>query len=67
MELSGFVQNEAQLEVYDLMGRKIYSGAMNAGKTFASSAIDLTGSPAGHYVIKVKTGASVYTKEFVIQ
>jgi hypothetical protein len=49
------------------MGRKIYSGAMNAGKTFASSAIDLTGSPTGHYVIKVKTGASVYTKEFVIQ
>ena len=67
VELSGFVQNEAQLEVYDLMGRKIYSGAMNAGKTFASSAIDLTGSPTGHYVIKVKTGASVYTKEFVIQ
>lgn len=67
VELSGFVDNEAQLEVYDLMGRNIYTGSMNASKSFASSSIDLSGVPAGHYIVKVKTGASVYTKEFVIK
>lgn len=67
VELSGFVDNEAELQVYDLMGRSVYSGTMNASKSFASSSIDLSGVPAGHYFVKVTTGVSVYTKEFVIK
>lgn len=67
VELSGFVSNEARLEVFDLMGRTVYNGTMNASKTYASSSIDLAGVPAGHYIVKVTTGSSVYTKEFVVK
>ncbi|PHR30847.1 MAG: hypothetical protein COA38_09465, partial [Fluviicola sp.] len=67
IELSGYVGNEAELQIYDLMGREVIREKMNAQSNFASSKVELLDAPAGHYVIKIVTATGVYTEEFVIQ
>ncbi len=67
IELSGYVGNEAELQIFDLMGREIIREKMNAQSNFASSKVELLGAPAGHYVVKIVTATGVYTEEFVIQ
>ena len=65
IELSGFVGNEAELQIFDLMGREVFKEKMNAHSNFASSKVELLNVPAGHYLIKVVTARGVYTNEFV--
>ncbi|MFT5859532.1 MAG: hypothetical protein ACI865_001635 [Flavobacteriaceae bacterium] len=65
IELSGFVGNEAELQIFDLLGREVFKEKMNAHSNFASSKVELLNVPAGHYLIKVVTAKGVYTKEFV--
>ena len=67
VELIGNVDYDAELEIYDIMGRQVYRGRMNSGLASATSKIDVTTVPAGHYILKVKTPNGVYTKEFVKQ
>lgn len=67
IELSGYVGNEAELQIYDLMGREILREKMNAQSNFASSKVELLDTPAGHYIVKIVTATGVYTEEFVIQ
>ncbi|MFK7783911.1 MAG: LamG-like jellyroll fold domain-containing protein [Crocinitomicaceae bacterium] len=67
IELSGYVGNEAELQIFDLMGREILREKMNAQSNFASSKVELLDAPAGHYVCKIVTANGVYTEEFVIQ
>lgn len=67
IELSGYVGNEAELQIFDLMGREILREKMNAQSNFASSKVELLDTPAGHYVVKIVTATGVYTEEFVIQ
>ena len=66
IELSGFVGNEAEMQIFDLMGREVLREKMNAQSNFASSKVELLDVPAGHYLIKVVTAKGVYTEEFVI-
>jgi hypothetical protein len=67
IELSGYVGNEAELQIFDLMGREVLREKMNAQSNFASSKVELLDAPAGHYVCKIVTAKGVYTEEFVIQ
>jgi len=65
VEIVGNVHHEAYLEIFDIMGRKVFGGAMNAKVDFANAKIDLTDLPAGHFIVKVKTPVGVYTEEFI--
>ena len=67
IELSGYVGNEAELQIYDLMGRQVLREKMNAQSNFASSKVELLDTPAGLYIVKIVTATGVYTEEFVIQ
>ena len=67
VELSGNVGTEAELQIYDIMGREVIREKMNAKYNFASARIELPWLQSGHYIIKVVTGTGVYTKEFVKQ
>lgn len=67
IELSGYVGNDAELQIFDLMGREILREKMNAQSNFASSKVELLDTPAGHYIVKIVTAKGVYTEEFVIQ
>lgn len=67
IELSGYIGNEAELQIYDLSGREVLREKMNTQANFASSKIELLGTPAGHYVVKVVTSTGVYTSSFVKQ
>jgi len=67
IELVGNVDYSADLEIYDLMGRKVHQETMNAGLTSASSTVDLSNVQAGHYIAKIITPNGVYTEEFVKQ
>ena len=67
VELSGNIVDEAELEVFDLMGRKVITQSMDTKPNFASSLVELTNTPAGHYIIKIVTNERVYTQEFVKQ
>ncbi|MBI1835730.1 MAG: T9SS type A sorting domain-containing protein [Flavobacteriia bacterium] len=65
IEINGFIENEANLEVFDIMGRKILTQSMNATALFAESEVDITNAPSGAYIVKITTGESVYTKQFI--
>ena len=67
IEISGFVNNDAQLAIYDIMGRSVYSEKMKATDYFAESHVDLSSLNKGTYIVKIITNQRVYTKELVKQ
>ena len=67
IEVSGFVDNQADLAIYDLMGREVYAGAMNATSNFADTYLDLSHLPKGQYIVKIVTNNQVYTKNMIKQ
>ena len=67
IEVNGAVNEQASIEIYDLMGRKIYSEEMNASQYFAESFIDLSAVNSGTYIVKIITNQRVYTKELIKQ
>jgi hypothetical protein len=67
IEISGSVNNDAQLVMYDIMGRQVLSEKMNASDYFAESYIDLSSLNKGTYIVKIITNQRVYTKELVKQ
>ena len=67
IEISGFVNNEATLEIYDMIGRKWYTEDMNASQHFAESHVNLSGAPSGAYIARIITKNQVYTKQFIKQ
>jgi hypothetical protein len=65
IEVDGFVNNDAQLEIIDLAGRSMIKEKMNASAYFAESFVDISSFKAGTYLIRITTGNSVYTKTLV--
>lgn len=51
----------ANVEVYNLLGKKVFSGKLNA----MSSTIDITKWKSGIYLVKVVTDSKSITKRFV--
>lgn len=67
VEVSGAVNNDANLEILDLTGRMIYSEKMNATANFAESFVDVSTYKSGTYLVKIITNDRVYTKSLVKQ
>jgi hypothetical protein len=67
IEVEGAVNNDASLEIYDVMGRKVWAEKMNATSSFAESFIDVSDFNSGLYVVKITTNQRVYTKELLKQ
>jgi hypothetical protein len=67
VEVSGAVNNDANLEILDLTGRMIYSEKMNATAYFAESFVDVSTYKSGTYLVKIITNDRVYTKSLVKQ
>ena len=67
IELNGVVDNSADLQIFDLMGRNVHHQVMNASADFAVADLDLTTLPKGTYIVKIVTNQHVFTKEFVKQ
>ncbi len=67
IEVSGSVNFDSNLEIYDLMGRKVLAEKMNANAFFAESHVDLSALQKGTYVVKILTNQRVYTKELIKQ
>jgi hypothetical protein len=65
IEISGFVDHEATLEIYDVMGKKWHTETMNASATFAESQVSISHLPVGAYVARIVTKNQVYTKKFI--
>ncbi len=54
-------ETEATVEIYNLLGRKIYTGKL----TTMHNAIDITSWKSGIYLVKVITDKKSITKRFV--
>ncbi len=67
IELSGEVENDAKLMIYDLLGRQVFNENMISTENFAELHPDLSFLPSGQYLIKIVTGTRVYTKELIRQ
>jgi len=65
IEVNGAVNNDAKLEIVDLMGRFVYGEKMNASANFAESFVDVSDYKTGTYLIRITTGDSVYAKTLV--
>jgi len=67
VEISGFVGNKADLQVFDLMGRQWLDTPMEANESFASATINLLDLPNGTYVVKIITQQQTYSKKIIKQ
>lgn len=67
IEISGSVNKDAHLEIFDLMGRMVIATPMNANDFFAESQVDLSNLNKGTYLVKIITNQRVYTKELIKQ
>lgn len=67
IEVSGDINNKADLYIYDMMGRQLFSQKMNATGTFADAFLDLSAFPTGRYIVKIITNEQVYTKDLIKQ
>jgi hypothetical protein len=65
IEVSGFVNDQADLIIFDLMGRPVHTEKMIATSNFAEAHPNLTHLPSGQYIVKIVTNEHVYTKEFM--
>ena len=67
VDFKGDLLDNVQLEIFDLMGRRIVSEKMDVKANFSSSLIDLSKSPDGHYIVKVITNNGIYIEELIKQ
>ena len=67
VDFKGDFLDNVQLEIFDLMGRRIVSEKMDVKANFSTSLIDLSKSPDGHYIVKVKTDNGIYIEELIKQ
>jgi hypothetical protein len=67
IEVSGAVDGEADLFIYDLMGRPVHSEKMICTSNFAEAHPNLSHILPGQYIVKIVSKGSVYTKELMKQ
>jgi hypothetical protein len=65
IEVSGYVNSKAEMEIYDLMGRPVHKEQMIATENFAEAHPNLSHLNSGRYIVKIITNDQVYTKEFI--
>lgn len=66
LQLSGKHNEHLQLSVYNLVGQKVMESDIQPGNGDVNHAVDVTGIPAGMYLVKVRDGNNTYTKQLVI-
>jgi hypothetical protein len=65
IEVSGQIKGEADLYIFDLMGRMVHSESMICTSTFAEAHPDLSHLIPGQYIIKVVGQDMVYSKHLM--
>lgn len=65
IEVNGSVYDDAQLYIYDIMGKEILVKQMNASQYFADAHLDISDFKSGRYIIKIVTNKRTYTKELI--
>jgi hypothetical protein len=65
IDFGGKINNQAEIEVFDVSGRIILKQKMNTTSTSAQTTINISNSPKGMYFIKVITGNAVYTNQII--
>jgi hypothetical protein len=65
IEVSGQIKGEADLYIYDLMGRMVHNEPMICTSTFAEAHPDLSHLIPGQYIIKVVGTDMVYSKHLM--
>ncbi|MCB9283647.1 MAG: T9SS type A sorting domain-containing protein [Lewinellaceae bacterium] len=65
VELTGFEGGPVQIELIDLMGRKLWSQTKEAPSDFYKETIDLQSFPTGLYFVRVQHRNKVWVKEVV--
>ena len=63
IEVNGSVYDDAQLYIYDIMGKEMLVKEMNASQYFADAHLDISDFKSGRYIIKIVTNKRTYTKK----
>lgn len=63
VNLNNTVSNDAQVQIYNLIGQPVYNAVVNAERTTVS----LDAQPVGYYLVSVKNNNKVSTKRIFIQ
>ncbi|MCB9298343.1 MAG: T9SS type A sorting domain-containing protein [Lewinellaceae bacterium] len=58
---------QADVQIYDMFGRKAYSGTLDGAGSGRRLAIPVAGWPPGMYVAEVRSGEQVSTRKFVVR
>lgn len=65
IQIQGLLAGAQSIEVYNVIGERI--AAFSAAKQQITKEIDLSGSPAGIYFVKINNGQKSCSKKFVIE
>jgi hypothetical protein len=65
IQINGLVKSDLQVSLYDMLGQKIASSAINAGQTIAS--FDTQTLYDGMYIITIENGKNKQSKKIVIK
>ncbi len=68
LELDGFVDTQIALEVYDLMGQRVWSESLAAGNSgWQKTTIDLSHCAKGNYLLKIWDGHEMKIRDLLKQ
>jgi hypothetical protein len=58
-------EKNVSVEVYDLVGRKVFEKQFQTSNTKLQTQIDMRGFPDGVYIVEINTGEGIYRKKVV--
>ncbi len=67
LTIVGFENKEVQIDIFDAIGKVVYSGNENQSLISYNKAIDLAGLPAGIYVASIQCGDLLFRERIVIR
>jgi Secretion system C-terminal sorting domain len=67
VELEGFAGQSVEIEVYDLQGRSLYHRNAELAGGHLQTQLDLSGQPAGTYLLRLRAGDQLLSRTLVKQ
>lgn len=67
VRMEGYVDRDVLVEIFDLSGKQVYRSAFNTGNAVVQEVVDLSGRPAGTYLLKVYDGYDMQTRRISVQ
>jgi PKD repeat protein len=67
IQVDGAPSASAQIEIYDLLGRQLYTETYSGIPTRWNQAVDMSGTPAGTYLVRLEVAGQILHSKLVLR